>query len=434
MKKYCVSAIQPKESTSPEFLSCQSASALHKRAPRHRQALQLCVGLAALFTFAQAGSSQARVRARDLGVPFEGTPGPYNAITDVRGVEVGYTTLISGSGKLVVGVGPVRTGVTAILPRGKSFKDPVFAGFFSQNGNGEMTGIHWLKESGFLEGPVMITNTHSVGVVRDAVIAWEMKHGATQYPWSLPVVAETYDGWVNDINGFHVKPEDAWRAIQSAQSGPVEEGNVGGGTGMACFGFKGGTGTASRLLSASEGGYTVGVLVQCNTGSPHELRIAGVPVGQLIPVKSPWAGLYGTARPDMGSIIIVIATDAPLTATQLDRLCKRATLGLGRAGGTSGDGSGDLFISFSTANPGADIAPSADPGSNHSQPLAHIRILPNWAMGPLFNATIRATEEAIVNAMVAAKTMTGANGHTLTALPHGKLRTLMQEKFRPSAW
>lgn len=387
---------------------------------------------ALLVTWFAVAPALAQVRARDLGVPFEGKPGPNDAITDVAGVEVGYTTLISGSGKLVVGVGPVRTGVTAILPRGKNFKDPVFAGFFSQNGNGEMTGIHWVQESGFLEGPIMITNTHSVGVVRDAVIAWEMRHGATQYPWSLPVVAETYDGYVNDINGFHVKPQDAWHAIETAQAGPVAEGNVGGGTGMACFGYKGGTGTASRALPAADGGYTVGVLVQCNTGSRHELRIAGVPVGQLIPVQSPWASIYGRSRADMGSIIIVIATNAPLTATQLDRLCKRATLGLGRVGGTSGDGSGDLFVSFSTANPGADIAPPEHPGA--SPPIAHVEMLPNWSLDPLFNATIHAAEEAIVNAMVAAKTMTGADGHTLTALPHAKLKALMQEKFPPSAW
>src|SRR6185437_12446349 len=298
-------------------------------------------------------------RARDLGVPFEGTTGPLDAITDVPGVEVGVTTLISGEGKLVVGKGPVRTGVTAILPRGKNFKDPVFAGFYSQNGNGEMTGIHWVKESGFLEGPVMITNTHSVGLVRDAVIDWEMKHGATKYPWSLPVVAETYDGFLNDINGFHVSAADTFHAIDSASRGPVAEGNVGGGTGMACFGFKGGTGTASRILTAAEGGYVVGVLVQCNTGSAHELRIAGVPVGQALHQDRRAQLPYGEDHVDTGSIIIVIATNAPLTASQLDRLCRRATLGLGRVGGTSGDGSGDIFVSFSTANPGANSAPRA---------------------------------------------------------------------------
>jgi len=382
--------------------------------------------------------AQTLERARDLGVPFEGTPGPLNAITDVPGVEVGYTTLISGEGKLVVGKGPVRTGVTAVLPRGKDFKDPVFAGFFSQNGNGEMTGIHWVKESGFLEGPVMITNTHSVGVVRDAVIDWEMKHGATQYPWSLPVVAETYDGFLNDINGFHVTSADTRHAIDTAASGPIAEGNVGGGTGMACFGFKGGTGTASRLLSSSEGGYVVGVLVQCNTGSAHELRIAGVPVGQALHQDRQAALLYGSDHVDTGSIIIVIATNAPLTATQMDRLCRRATLGLGRVGGTSGDGSGDIFVSFSTANPGADVAPRpfqrGAPPSTTPPPVAQIAMLPNWAMNPLFDATIQATEEAIVNAMVGAKTMTGINSNTITALPHDALQQLMKEQHSPTAW
>lgn len=397
------------------------------------------VGMFSVFSLllmlaAVPGFAQTPQRARDLGVPFEGTPGHYNAITDVPGVEVGYTTLISGHGKLVVGQGPVRTGVTAILPRGKSFKDPVFAGFFSQNGNGEMTGIHWVKESGFLEGPIMITNTHSVGTVRDAVIAWEMKRGATQYPWSLPVVAETYDGYLNDINGFHVKPKDAWHAIDSATGGPVAEGNVGGGTGMICFDFKGGTGTASRVLPASEGGYTVGVLVQCNTGEANELRIAGVAVGQILHQPSPYAALYGTSRSDTGSIIIVIATNAPLTSTQLDRLCKRATLGLGRDGGTSGDGSGDLFVSFSTANPGADTAPRREPGPNGGPPIAHISMLPNWAMNPLFEATIQATEEAIVNAMVGAKTMTGIDDRTVHALPHARLQQMMQQKYAPAAW
>ncbi len=380
------------------------------------------------------GLAQGPQRARDLGVPFEGTPGRYNAITDVPGVQVGFTTLISGQGKLVVGQGPVRTGVTAVLPRGKSFKDPVFAGFFSQNGNGEMTGIHWVKESGFLEGPIMITNTHSVGTVRDAVIAWEMKRGATQYAWSLPVVAETWDGYLNDANGFHVKPKDAWHAIESATGGPVAEGNVGGGTGMNCFHFKGGTGTASRVLPASEGGYTVGVLVQCNTGEASELRVAGVPVGKILKQPNPYAALYGASRSDTGSIIIVIATNAPLTSTQLDRLCKRATLGLGRVGGTSGDGSGDLFVSFSTANPGADIPPHREPGPNGAPPVAHISMLPNWAMSPLFGATIQATEEAIINAMVGAKTMTGIDDRTVRALPHDQLQHLMQQKYPPTAW
>jgi L-aminopeptidase/D-esterase-like protein len=394
---------------------------------------------------ARAHAAPPAIRARDLGVPFEGTPGPNNAITDVSGVEVGFTTLISGDGPLVVGQGPVRTGVTAVLPRGKNSKDPVFAGFFSQNGNGEMTGTEWLLEGGFLEGPVMITNTHSVGVVRDAVIAWEVKHeadqepkGISEYPWSLPVVAETFDGGMNDVNGFHVHPEDTFHALDVAASGPVAEGNVGGGTGMRCFGFKGGTGTASRVLSAEQGGYTVGVLVQCNTGSRPQLRIAGVPVGKLVSATPGPVGVGFPTDPDrdVGSIIIVVATNAPLVSTQLDRLCKRATLGLGRVGGTSGDGSGDIFVSFSTANPLADDIGIHLPGARNapSNPVAHIDMLHNDEMDPLFLATIQATEEAIVNALVGAQTMTGYNGRVLQALPHDQLKALMQQKFAPAAW
>src|SRR6202051_971991 len=289
-------------------------------------------------------------RARDLGVPFDGTPGPLNAITDVAGVTVGHTTLISGEGKLQIGKGPVRTGVTAILPRGAKFmSDPVFAGWFTENGNGEMTGTTWVEESGFLEGPVMITNTHSGGIVRDGVIAWRLKtHGPDKdgYSWSLPVVAETWDGYLNDINGFHVKAEDAFHALDSAHGGPFEEGNVGGGTGMICDEFKGGIGSASRVLAAQSGGYTVGVLVQCNYGQRDQLRIAGVPVGREIAGPRVWDD-------DVGSIIVVVATDAPLLPTQLKRVAKRVTLGLGRDGSYSGDGSGDIFIAFSTANPGA---------------------------------------------------------------------------------
>jgi L-aminopeptidase/D-esterase-like protein len=389
----------------------------------------------------------AKVRARELGVPFEGTPGTYNAITDIPGVEVGFTTLISGdpAAPFVEGHGPVRTGVTAILPRGRRSKDPVFAGFFSQNGNGEMTGSEWVQEGGFLEGPVMITNTHSVGVVRDAVIAWEVKHqaeqeppGVAEYPWSLPVVAETYDGGLNDVNGFHVHQEDAFHALDVASNGPVAEGNVGGGTGMRCFGFKGGTGTASRILSAADGGYIVGVLVQCNTGSRSQLRIAGVPVGQLVKTSPSPTGAGFPQNPDrdVGSIIIVVGTNAPLTSRQLDRLCKRATLGLGRMGGTSGDGSGDIFISFSTANPLADDIGIRPPGGTReaASRVAHIDMLHNDAMDPLFLATIEATEEAITNALVGAETMTGKNGRTLQALPHDQLRALMQEKLAATAW
>ncbi|MGH9470635.1 MAG: P1 family peptidase [Terriglobia bacterium] len=361
------------------------------------------------------------MRARNLGVPFDGTPGPLNAITDVKGIEAGFTTLISGSGKLIVGVGPVRTGVTAILPRGGDLKDPVMAGFFSQNGNGEMTGIHWVKESGFLEGPVMITNTHSVGVVHDAVIAWQVRHGGTLQPWSMPVVAETWDGYLNDADGFHVKPPDAWHALDTARPGPVAEGDVGGGTGMRCFGFKGGTGTSSRVLPISDGAFTVGVLVQCNTGDRDELRIAGVPVGREIRLDPAAAAAPGQVHDDTGSIIIVIATDAPLIPTQLDRLARRATLALGRMGSYSGNGSGDLFVAFSTANPGA----ASPPGG-----IAHVQMLANGRLNPIFKATVEATEEAIVNAMVAAKTMTGRDNHVSYALPHDQLRQILKKYNR----
>ncbi len=327
-------------------------------------------------------AAEPKPRARDLGVPFDGKPGPLNAITDVKGVEVGHTTLISGEGTLKVGTGPVRTGVTAVLPRGKNSKDQVFAGWFTLNGNGEMTGTTWVEESGFLDGPVMITNTHSVGVVRDAVIAWRVKQGPPDedsYWWSLPVVAETWDGYLNDVNGFHVKPQHVFHALDSAHSGPVEEGNVGGGTGMVCNEFKGGIGTASRVLNTKQGRYTVGVLVQCNYGRRDQLRIAGLPVGREIQEQR-------TRKDDVGSIIVVLATDAPLIPTQLKRLAKRVSLGLGRNGSYSGDGSGDIFIAFSTANPGAAV----------SQGLPHLTMLPNGQLDPLFLGTVQATEEAII--------------------------------------
>jgi D-aminopeptidase len=362
-------------------------------------------------------------RARDLGVPFEGTPGPLNAITDVAGVTVGHTTLISGEGKLQIGKGPVRTGVTAVLPRGKeSMSDAVFAGWFTENGNGEMTGTTWVEESGFLEGPVMITNTHSVGVVRDSVIQWRVAHGQpdpTGYWWSLPVVAETWDGWLNDINGFHVKPADAFHAIDSASSGPVTEGNVGSGTGMVCNEFKGGIGTSSRKLEAKFGGYTVGVLVQCNYGSRPNLRIAGVPVGKEIPEDRAYASATFDEL-DRGSIIVVVATDAPLLAHQLKRLARRVTLGLGRDGSISGNGSGDIFIAFSTANPSAAFA-------DH---VVDLKMLPNEKIEPLFAATVQATEEAIINAMVSAETMTGIENHKVIALPHDRLRAILKKYNR----
>lgn len=368
-------------------------------------------------------AQQRTPRARDLGVPFEGTPGPLDSITDVAGIEVGYRTLISGSQASQAGNAAVRTGVTAIFPRGKNSVDPVFAGWFTENGNGEMTGTTWVEESGFLTGPVLITNTHSVGAVRDAVIAWELRHNykpPTADWWSLPVVAETWDGYLNDINGFHVKPEDAFAAMDAAHSGAIDEGNVGGGTGMICFEFKGGTGTASRTLPEKLGGYTLGVLVQCNFGTHHLLRIAGVPVGQEIKGRPVWSSNANPASEDRGSIIVVVATDAPLLPTQLKRLARRVTLGLGRLGSISGDGSGDIFIAFSTANAGAGLA---------ARP-AQVTMLPNDHMDPLFEATVQVTEEAVVNAMVAAQTMTGFDGHTVDGLPHDRLREILKKYGR----
>jgi D-aminopeptidase len=361
--------------------------------------------------------AQSQPRARALGVPFDGTPGPLDAITDVKGVEIGDTTLVRGEGKLIVGKGPVRTGVTVIFPRGRADADPVYAGWFSQNGNGEMTGTTWVEESGFLEGPIGITNTHSVGLVRDSIIAWSVQSGRlAQQPWSLPVVAETWDGYLNDINGFHVQQSDVFSALSSARGGPVSEGDVGGGTGMVCYGFKGGDGSASRMLSAETGGYTVGVLVQCNCGRRPQLTIAGVPIGKLIPGTGHNAQLEPEVTGDVGSIIIVVATDAPLLPTQLKRLARRATMGLARTGSSSGNSSGDIFIAFSTANHGA----NKEPGPNSVFTVSNERI------SPLFQATVEATEEAIVNAMVAAQSMTGVDGHAIEALPHEKLTELMK--------
>lgn len=373
-----------------------------------KASLLVLLGIALLPSCSRA---QDKPRARDIGVPFEGTPGPFNAITDVQGVEVGHTTLISGDGPLVVGEGPVRTGVTAILPRGKRY-DPVFAGWYSLNGNGEMTGTTWVEESGFLGGPVMITNTHSVGIVRDAVVEWlvsdEIDSGIA---WGLPVVAETYDGFLNDINGFHVKKEHALAALNGATSGAVAEGGVGGGTGMICHGFKGGIGTASRRLSPAAGGYTVGVLVQANYGGRNTLTIAGVPVGREITDLTPARGAQGD-----GSIIVVVATDAPLLPQQLKRLARRVPLGIARVGGLGTNGSGDIFIAFSTANPGIDAGDE----------VVDVEMLPNHRMNPLIEATVQATEEAIVNALVAGETITGINGNTVYGLPHDRLRDVLR--------
>ena len=375
------------------------------------------LGAAALVLHADA---QGRPRARDLGVSFPGTPGPLNAITDVAGVTVGHTTLVEGSGPLRVGVGPVRTGVTAILPRGRdTLGKPSLAGWYTQNGNGEMTGTTWVEESGFLEGPVLITNTHSVGVVRDAVIAWRVKAAppdASGYWWSLPVVAETWDGYLNDINGFHVKPEHVFAALDSAAGGPVAEGSVGGGTGMICYGFKGGIGTSSRRLDRERGGYTVGVLVQANFGRRQQLVVAGVPVGQELPLEGPEAA-RDAARGELGSVIAVVATDAPLLPHQLKRLARRVTMGLARTGSTSGNGSGDIFIAFSSANPDAFKA----------EGLSDVKMLSNENISPLFDATVYATEEAVVNALVAADTMVGADNHRVEGLPHERLRAILKK-------
>lgn len=390
---------------------------------KHRLMFTACT-IVTTLALSQLALAQTKPRARDLGIPFEGTPGPLNSITDIKGIEVGHTTLISGEGKLQVGIGPVRTGVTAILPRGKqSANDPVFAGWFSLNGNGEMTGTTWVEESGFLEGPIMITNTHSVGVVRDAVIAWRVKQGrpdASGYWWSLPIVAETYDGFLNDVNGFHVKPNHVFDALDGAKTGAVPEGNVGGGTGMVCYGFKGGIGTASRKLDQNAGGYTVGVLVQANFGRRNQLRIAGVPVGTEITEGTRSSNPAGPLSEDVGSVIIVVATDAPLIAHQLKRLARRAALGVARTGSTSGDGSGDIFVAFSTANPEA----------AKTTGTVQLTMLPNDRMNPVFEATVQATEEAIVNALIAAETMTGADGHKVIALPHDRLKEVLKKYNR----
>ena len=387
-------------------------------------------------------SAQEAPRARDLGIPFDGEPGPLNAITDVAGVEVGHVTLIEGEGPLVVGRGPVRTGVTAILPRGKAAGDTVFAGWYSLNGNGEMTGTVWIGQSGVLEGPVLITNTHSVGVVRDAVIAWMMEH-RPNFVFALPVVAETYDGLLNDTNGFHVTAEHAIAALDGAGSGPVPEGNVGGGTGMICHWFKGGIGTASRKLPETAGGYTVGVLVQCNYGARRELSIAGVPVGReladdYLPCFPPgrrssqaWFADYAVACGDsvvgiapaqegLGSIIVIVATDAPLLPHQLERIAARVALGVGRMGGKGENSSGDIFLAFSTANR---VVAS-------TEEVVSVEMLPNDAINPLFYATVAATEEAIVNALVAARTIAGVDGFRVSAMPHDRVREILREHGR----
>jgi D-aminopeptidase len=398
-----------------------------------------------------ASTAKAKPRARDLGVPFDGTSGPLNSITDVAGVEVGYVTLISGEGKRVIGQGPVRTGVTAIFPRGKASSAAVFAAFYSGNGNGDMTGTHWVDENGVLETPILITNTLSVGVVRDAAVEWMVKHDHAG-PFWYPVVAETGDARLNDMKGQHVKREHAFQALDSAHGGPIAGGNVGGGTGMNCNGFKGGTGTSSRKLRADQGGFTLGVLVQCNYGGRSEVRIAGIPVGreikgyepcvaqaldppvvmgngQLAPVcgAQPTAHVLVREEKEQGSIIVVVATDAPLQPDQLKRIAKRVSLGLGRVGAIEANGSGDIFIAFSTANRGADegnSSVSGQPAVSTTQRLMGDRI------DALFLATIQATEEAVVNALVGAETMTGADYWRSYAIPYDQLQKILRDHKR----
>ena len=373
--------------------------------------------LSFILCFHSLGAQISKPRARDLGIPFNGTPGKLNAITDVTGVEVGHKTLIEGTGKLIVGKGPVRTGVTVIFPKGKNSLERVFAAWFALNGNGEMTGTTWLDESGCLGSPVLITNTHSVGTVRDAVIQWyvdKMPRGGYSGDFSLPVVAETWDGFLNDINGFHVKKEHVFEAMNSASPGPVAEGNVGGGTGMIVHQFKGGIGTASRKL---ENGYTVGALVQANYGSRSLLTVAGVPIGKEIPDLLPQAGRKDE---DQGSIIVVVATDAPLLPHQLKRLAKRVPLGIGLVGGRGGDSSGDIFIVFSTAN--------AEAGKLKG--LANLQMIPNEDINPFFTAVAEVVEESIVNAMVAAETMEGIDGNRAFAIPHDRLLAILKKYNR----
>jgi L-aminopeptidase/D-esterase-like protein len=395
----------------------------------------LAAAIAIAIAIVATPADAQRPRARDLGVPFDGTPGALNAITDVAGVEVGHTTLIRGSGAKVVGQGPVRTGVTAVWPRGNDTPDPVFAAWFSLNGDGEMTGTTWVEDSGILEGPVMITNTLNVGIVHHAVVRWGATRstdfeGGGYPPWlaSLPVVAETWDGTLNDILGQHVTVEDALTAMDGATGGPVVEGNVGGGTGMICHRFKGGIGTSSRVVRVDDAPYTVGVLVQCNYGDRENLRIAGVRVGleipDLLPMRPVEDGGFVEADDGAdreGSIIVVVATDAPLMPHQLERIARRVSLGLARNGSTSGNGSGDIFIAFSTANREA---------AGERDAVGALRMLANERLNPLFTATVEATEEAIVNAMVAAETMTGADDVTVHALPHDRLREALRRYGR----
>lgn len=355
-------------------------------------------------------------RARALGLNFEGKPGPRNNITDVDGVSVGYSTIVEGDGALRIGHGPVRTGVTAILPRRpENLSIPVFAGYHNFNGNGEMSGAHYLDEVGQLTFPITITNTHSCGVTRDATLKWASRAhpGSLTDAFGLPVSAETYDGFLNDINGFHVTEDHVFEAIETASSGAIEEGSVGGGTGMKCFGFKAGSGSASRVVRYGDESYMVGVFVQANFGTREHLTICGINIGAGLPEP---AIVTHTPPTDLSSIIVVIATDAPLMPHQLKRLSRRATLGMGRLGTIGNHSSGDLFLAFSTANEAALAAKEAS-----AQRAAFI---PDPHLDQLFEAVVQGVEEAIINSMVAAETMVGRDGNTVPAIPHNVLRQL----------
>lgn len=361
-----------------------------------------------------------KVRARDLGIPFEGETGTHNAITDVPGVTVGYSTIIEGK--------TARTGVTIIHPRGVEDYMPVYAGIHSFNGNGEMTGAAWVEEGGFLEGPIGLTNTHSVGIVRDTIIKWQVKHNIRYQPWSLPVVAETADAWLNDMDSFFVKEEHVYEALDTATSGAIDEGNVGGGTGMMCYEFKGGTGTSSRKLSEKHGDWTVGVIAQTNFGRRHQLTVAGVPAGihmtgnaPLTNGENPYLNSDNPYKQDDGSLIVIVATDAPLLPHQLKRVARRVSLGMARTGSIGGNGSGDIFLAFSTAN--------AQAAKGDEKGISNIQVLNNDHIDPIFAATAYATEEAIINSVVAAEDM---DGHELSvkAIPHEDLKDVLKRYGR----
>lgn len=385
------------------------------------------IAVATALFISVACLAQQKPRARDLGVPFEGETGKFNAITDVQGVEVGYCTLISGKGENILGEGPVRTGVTAIFPRGKVKKfSPVYANWYSLNGNGEMTGTTWVTESGFLETPVMITNTNSVGEVRQAVLKWFVDtdwYKGEDWWYTYPVVAETYDGFLNDIYGFHVKEEHVLEAIENTSGGEIAEGNVGGGTGMMTLGFKGGTGTSSRVFILKEKEYTLGALVQSNFGAKRNLTVAGIPVGMALKDTLNYeyhAPPTSRRKEGDGSIIVIVATDVPLLPHQLKRVAQRIALGVGAVGGRGSNGSGDIFLAFSTAN---------EQAFNRDE-MTTVETMSNDLLTPVFEATVQAVEEAIINAMIAAETMEGINGNKAYALPHDLLIETLKEHNR----